>query len=234
VDAVSREENAWANMSEDDPTPPKAEDLPRVIALFPLDGALLLPHVSRPFNIFEPRYLNMLDDVMAAERIVGMVQTAPGGTRERPYLAHVGCAGRVTSFGETPDGRYLITLTGLCRFRLQDELSSPTPYRQAKVDFLPYARDLEPRPGDAGADRQRLMDALAPYLEHRGLRIDWGALDGAPVAQLVDSLAMALPFQHAELQALLEASDLDARRQTLITLLEIDGAEGGEERSARQ
>ena len=214
--------------------PPKAEDLPQVIPLFPLDGALLLPHASRPLNIFEPRYLNMLDDVMAAERIIGMVQTAPGGTPERPFLAHVGCAGRVTSFGETADGRYLITLTGVCRFKLEGELTSPTPYRQAKVDFSPYARDLEPRPGDTGIDRQRLMDALTPYLEHRALRIDWGALYGAPIAQLVDSLAMALPFDHAELQALLEAPDLDARRQTLITLLEIDGAEGGDERTARQ
>lgn len=220
-------------MSDEQPAI-QAEDLPRVIPLFPLDGALVLPHASRPFNIFEPRYLNMLDDVMAAERIIGMVQTAPGGAPERPHLAHVGCAGRVTSFGETADGRYLITLTGLCRFRLQDELTSPTPYRQARVDFMPYARDLEPRPGDPAIDRQRLMDALTPYLEHRGLRIDWGTLYGAPVAHLVDSLAMALPFDHAELQALLEASDLDARRQTLITLLEIDGAEGGEERTARQ
>lgn len=220
-------------MSEDDAAPPKAEDLPQVIPLFPLDGALLLPHVSRPFNIFEPRYLNMLDDVMAAERIIGMVQTAPGGTRERPHLAHVGCAGRVTSFGESPDGRYLITLTGLCRFRLGSEISSPTPYRQARVDYRPYAQDLEPRPADAGTDRRRLMEVLTPYLEHRGLRIEWDALEGAPTAQLVDSLAMALPFDHAEQQALLEAPDLDARRRTLITLLEIDGAGGGE-RTARQ
>jgi Lon protease-like protein len=163
-----------------------------------------------------------------------MVQTAPGGTRERPFLAHVGCAGRVTSFGETADGRYLITLTGLCRFRLESELPSPMPYRQAKVDYSPYAEDLRPRPTDLGTDRQRLMDALSPFLEHRGLRIDWGALYGAPIAQLVDSLAMALPFGDAELQALLEASDLDARRQTLVTLLEIGGAEGGDERTARQ
>jgi uncharacterized protein len=215
-------------------TSPKAEDLPQVIPLFPLDGALLLPHASRPFNIFEPRYLNMLDDMMAAERILGMVQTAPGGTRERTFLAHVGCAGRVTSFGESPDGRYLITLTGLCRFRLETEISSPTPYRQAKVDYRPYAPDLQPRPADLGIDRQRLMDALTPYLEHRGLRIDWGALHSAPIAQLVDNLAMALPFDHAELQALLEAPDLDARRATLIVLLEIDGAQGGDERTARQ
>jgi hypothetical protein len=220
-------------MSDEQPAI-RAEDLPRVIPLFPLDGALLLPHASRPFNIFEPRYLNMLDDVMAAERVIGMVQTAPGGTPDRPILAHVGCAGRVTSFGETADGRYLITLTGVCRFRLEGELTSPTPYRQAKVDFSPYADDLQARPADTGIDRQRLMEALTPYLEHRSLRIDWGALYGAPIARLVDSLAMTLPFDHAELQALLEASNLDARRQTLITLLEIDGAEGGEERTARQ
>lgn len=214
----------------------RAEDLPQVIPLFPLDGALLLPHASRPFNIFEPRYLNMLDDVMAAERIIGMVQTAPGGSRERPRVAHVGCAGRVTSFGESPDGRYLITLTGLCRFRLLDELPGPMPYRQARVDFPAYAADLEPLPrdADAGADRGRLTDALKPYLEHRGLRIDWSALADAPVAALVNSLAMALPFEHAELQALLEAEDLAARRKTLIALLEIDGADGGEDRPARQ
>ena len=207
----------------------RAEDLPQVIPLFPLDGALVLPHSSRPFNIFEPRYLNMLDDVMAAERIIGMVQTAPGGSPERPFLAHVGCAARVTSFGESPDGRYLVTLTGLCRFRLREELPAGMPYRQARVDFPRYGGDLEPLPPDLGDDRQRLMDVLTPYLEHRSLRIDWGALYGAPIAQVVNSLAMALPFDHAELQALLEAEDLKARRQTLITLLEIDGAEGGED-----
>jgi Lon protease-like protein len=207
----------------------KAEDLPQVIPLFPLDGALLLPHASRPFNIFEPRYLNMLDDVMAAERIIGMVQTAPGGTPDRPFLAHVGCAGRVTSFGETPDGRYLITLTGLCRFRLREELPAALPYRQARVDFPRYAKDLEPLPADLGEDRQRLMDALTPYLDQRGLRVDWGALHGAPIAQLVNSLATALPFDHGELQAILEAETLKARRETLIALLEIDGAGGGED-----
>jgi hypothetical protein len=205
----------------------KAEDLPQVIPLFPLDGALVLPHASRPFNIFEPRYLNMLDDAMAAERVVGMVQTAPGGAPDRPFLAHVGCAGRVTSFGETPDGRYLITLTGLCRFRLIEELPAAMPYRQGRVDFPRYAHDLDPLPTGLGEDRQALMDALTPYLDHRGLRIDWGALHGAPIAQLVDNLAMALPFEPAELQAIIEAEDLQARRQILITLLQIDGADGG-------
>ena len=201
----------------------KAEDLPQVIPVFPLDGALLLPHASRPLNIFEPRYLNMLDDAMAAERIIGMVQTL-GGLRDRPHLAPIGCAGRVTSFTETPDGRYLVTITGLARFRVQDELSVQTPYRQARVDFQPYAGDLKALPGEGAAERPRLLAVLKRYLEHRGLRIDWGAVEDADVEALVNSLAMALPFNAAELQALLEAGTLDDRRETLIALLEIDGA----------
>jgi Lon protease-like protein len=212
----------------------KVEDLPQVIPVFPLDGALLLPHASRPLNVFEPRYLNMLDDVMAAERIIGMVQTAPGGSRDRPHLAHVGCAGRVTSFTETADGRYMITLTGVCRFRLGGELPTQGPYRQARADFLPYATDLAPLPADAGAERERLLDVLTRYLEHRGLRIDWDAVGNAPLASLVNSLCMALPFDHAELQALLEAADVDARRATLVTLLEINGSDFDEGGPARQ
>ena len=207
----------------------RAEDLPQVIPVFPLDGALLLPHASRPLNIFEPRYLNMLDDAMAAERIIGLVQTI-GGLRERPHLAHIGCAGRVTSFTETPDGRYLVTLTGLARFRVQDELSVQTPYRQARVDFAPFADDLKALPGEGGAERPRLMAVLKRYLEHRGLRIDWGAVEDAGVEALVNSLAMALPFTAGELQALLEAATLEDRRETLIALLEIDGSSFDDER----
>jgi hypothetical protein len=215
----------------------RAEDLPQVIPVFPLDGALLLPHASRPLNIFEPRYLNMLDDAMAAERIIGLVQTA-GGLRERPHLAHIGCAGRVTSFTETPDGRYLVTLTGLARFRLQDELSVQTPYRQARVDFAPFAADLDALPEHADEHaagvRARLMTVLKRYLEHRGLRIDWGAVEDAAVEALVNSLAMALPFESGELQALLEAKSLDDRRETLITLLEIDGSSFDDDRAQVQ
>jgi Lon protease-like protein len=202
----------------------KADDLPQVIPVFPLDGALLLPHASRPLNIFEPRYLNMIDDAMAAERIIGMVQTAPGGSRERPLLAAIGCAGRITSFSETADGRYLITLTGLARFRLRDELPAATPYRRARADFLPFEADLEPLT-DGADQRDALVDALRRYLDQRNMRIDWAAVESAPVEPLVNSLAMALPFDAAEQQALLEAPGLVERRQTLITLLEIDGAQ---------
>jgi Lon protease-like protein len=211
----------------------RAEDLPQVIPVFPLDGALLLPHASRPLNIFEPRSLNLVDDAMAAERVIGMVQTTSGGARERPLLAPVGCAGRITSFAETPDGRYVITLTGLARFRLGEELPASTPYRRARVDFAPFEGDLAPLSDQAG-DREPLLDPLRRYLQHRGMRIDWSAVEAAPVEPLVNSLAMALPFDGAEQQALLEAPSLAERRQTLITLLEIDGAVGDDEPSSLQ
>ena len=211
----------------------KVEDLPQVIPLFPLDGALVLPHVSRPFNIFEPRYLNMLDDVMAAERILGMVQTAPGGTRERPYLAHVGCAGRVTSFGETPDGRYLITLTGVCRFDAGEELTIPTPYRQLRARYDRFEADLtEDEDAQAPkAARDRFAKALKRYLNRRELDIDWETAQTAPLEALVNSLAMGLPFEPAEKQALLEAPGLADRFETLATLLEIDGVDDGDDES---
>ena len=218
----------------DDADTLKVEDLPQVIPVFPLDGALLLPQASRPLNIFEPRYLNMLDDVMAAERIIGLVQTAPGGSPDRPHLAHIGCAGKVTSFTETADGRYMITLTGVCRFELGRELPTQGPYRQARADFLPFAADLEPLSDDAGPERERLIAVLTRYLEHRGLRIDWDAVGDAPTTALVNSLCMALPFEHSELQALLEAETVDVRRDTLITLLEIDGSDFDEGGPARQ
>ena len=212
----------------------RPEDLPQVIPVFPLDGALLLPHASRPLNIFEPRYLNMLDDAMAAERVIGMVQTGAGGLPDRPALAPIGCAGRITSFSETPDGRYLVTLTGLARFQVADELPVQTPYRQVRADYARFQADLAPLSEASGPERPRLTDALRRYLEHRGMRIDWQAVEAAPVEPLVNSLAMALPFDPAEQQALLEAGGLDARREALITLLEIDGASYEEPPQQRQ
>jgi Lon protease-like protein len=204
----------------------KLGDLPLVIPVFPLDGVLLLPGGQLPLNIFEPRYLNMLDDAMSGERIIGMIQTRAGGDHQRPALAPVGCAGRVTSFAETSDGRYLITLTGLCRFRAGDELPVRTPYRQMRVDFSPYEPDL--REDGAGertaADIDRLLVALRRYLDHRGLAIDWGDAESAPSDALINSLAMALPFDPMEKQALLEAETIFERKATLTALLEIDAA----------
>ncbi len=203
----------------------KAQDLPQVIPVFPLDGALLLPHAQLPLQIFEPRYIAMVDDAMAAERIIGMVQTRSGGDPERPTMESVGCAGKITTFAETSDGRYLITLTGLSRFCVRDELSVQTPYRQVRADFIAYARDLEPvRDEEKGFDRVRLLGALKRYLEHRGLNVDWEVAKTAPCEALVSSLAMALPFDPPEKQALLEARDAPERRETLVALMEIDAA----------
>jgi Lon protease-like protein len=202
----------------------KSQDLPQVIPVFPLDGALLLPHGALPLNVFEPRYLNMVDDAMAGERIIGLIQTRPGGDPERPLLAPIGCAGKITAFTETSDGRYLITLTGLSRFRAREELPVMTPYRQLRADFMAFEADLEPVRDDDGFDRIRLLRALKDYLEHRSLDLDWETAKAAPAEALVNSLCMALPFEPPEKQALLEAGDLCDRREALVALLEIDAA----------
>jgi len=209
----------------------RADDLPLVIPVFPLDGALLLPGGQLPLNIFEPRYLNMFDDAMSGERIIGMVQTRAGGDAERPNLAPVGCAGRVTSFAETSDGRYLVTLTGVCRFRLGEELPGRSPYRQVRADFAAFEADLHEASPHATTvdDATPLLAALRRYLDHRGLAIDWSSAEAAPSDALINSLAMALPFEPVEKQALLEAPTLADRRETLVALLEIDAALGDDE-----
>jgi Lon protease-like protein len=202
----------------------KAADLPKVIPVFPLDGALLLPGGHLPLNIFEPRYLNMVDDAMSGDRIIGMIQTRTGGDKERPALAPVGCAGRITSYAETSDGRYLITLTGVCRFQPGDELPVQTPYRQVVAKFEPYEADLTPTPAGGLLNRTMFFDVLKAYLDRRGLEIDWDTARTAPPDSLINSLAIGLPFDAAEKQALLEAYSLADRRDTLIALLEIDSA----------
>jgi len=201
----------------------RAQDLPMVIPVFPLDGALLLPHTALPLNIFEPRYLAMVDEAMATERIIGMVQTRPGGDPERPSLQPVGCAGKITAFAETGDGRYLITLTGLSRFQTREELPALGPYRRVRADFTAFEDDLAAEEdAEEGFDRLRLLAALKAYLHRRAMDVDWAAAKDAPAEALVNSLAMALPFEPAEKQALLEAPSLAARRETLSALLEID------------
>ena len=210
-------------------------DLPQLIPVFPLDGALLLPRGQLPLNVFEPRYLNMIDDAMAGERILGMIQTRAGGSREVPALAAVGCAGRITSYAETSDGRYLITLTGVCRFRLTGELNTQTPYRQVRADYAGFAADLEGGEDEAAveAGRADLLAGLKAYLEGRGLEIDWSQAREAPMEALINSLSMALPFEAAEKQALLEALGVEERRAALVALLQMGAASlGGDEDEA--
>jgi Lon protease-like protein len=208
----------------------RTADLPQLIPVFPLDGAMLLPGGDLPLQIFEPRYLNMIDDVMAGDRIIGMIQSRPGGDRERPKLAEVGCAGRVTSYAETSDGRYLITLTGVCRFDAGDELFAHTPYRQLRARYDRFEADLKDQSEAQApqAARARFARALKRYLNRRELDIDWETAHSAPLEALVTSLAMGLPFEPAEKQALLEAPTLSGRFETLSTLLEIDGVDDGD------
>jgi Lon protease-like protein len=214
----------------------RTTDLPQVIPVFPLDGALLLPGGELPLQIFEPRYLNMLDDVMGGERIIGMIQTRPGGDRSNPPLAEVGCAGRVTSFAETSDGRYLITLTGVCRFEPREELTLKLPYRQVRARYDRFEGDLskDERTAAPPAARERFGRALKSYLHRRELDIDWETANAAPLEALVNSLAMGLPFNPAEKQALLQAPDLAGRFEVLTMLLEIDAAEGDDESRSLQ
>jgi Lon protease-like protein len=210
----------------------RATDLPQLIPLFPLDGALLLPGGELPLQIFEPRYLNMVDDVMAGDRVIGMIQTK-GGDRSRPALADVGCLGRITSYAETSDGRYLITLTGVCRFQPGEELGLRTPYRQVRARYDRFEDDLseDEREEAPLAVRDRFAKALKRYLNHRDLDIDWETATTAPLEPLVNSLAMGLPFDRAEKQALLEAPALADRFDALTTLLEIDCLDDGDDDS---
>jgi uncharacterized protein len=202
----------------------KITDLPATIPVFPLDGAILLPGAVLPLQIFEPRYLNMIDDAMAGGRLVGMIQTRPGGPRAKPWLAAVGCAGRITSYAETGDGKYLIALSGVCRFVAGEELALPTPYRQVRAGFAAYEADLEEGQGAMAFERAPFIALLRRYLDRRGLGVEWEAVAAAPPAALINSLCMALPFQPVEKQALLEAGGLEDRRVALAALLAIDSA----------
>ncbi|MGF1545029.1 MAG: LON peptidase substrate-binding domain-containing protein [Parvularculaceae bacterium] len=200
-----------------------------MIALFPLPGALLLPGGQLPLNIFEPRYLRMIDDVLATSRTIGMVQTMSGATAGEPALYSVGCAGRLTSFNETDDGRYVVNLTGMRRFSIVEEIDAATPYRQANVDYAAFARDAGADPTADAVDRDRLEMAMRDYLEAEGLKTDWDAVGDAPTQALIVSLAMGCPFKPAEKQALLEAADTAARAECLIALMEMSRGDGGDD-----
>ncbi len=208
-------------------------DLPRELALFPLAGAILLPRATLPLNIFEPRYLQLFDDVMRATRLVGIVQPAgeggpTGSPQERTApLLEVGCAGRVTTYQELPDGRLSIVLSGVCRFRMTQEREGVLPYRVSEVDFGRFAGDLTEGHGEADVDRERLLDTLRRYLALKNLKADWTAIARTGSEQLVNWLSVASPFGSGEKQALLEAATLAERAEALITLAEMELAMGG-------
>lgn len=200
----------------------KEEDLPDIIPVFPLAAALLLPGGRMPLNIFEPRYLQMIDEAVGRDRVIGMIQPGlDGSLRERgePELSPVGCLGRITALNETGDGRYLIALQGICRFRLAGELAVRTPFRQCRI--LPFVADLAEDPSAGAVDRTALLRVFKAYLDANGLDADWASVSRADNAMLVNALAMMAPYGAAEKQALLEAVDLKSRAETLIALTEM-------------
>lgn len=205
-----------------------AGDCPQVIPLFPLTGALLLPRGQMPLNIFEPRYLAMIDDAIRSDRVIGMIQPEPDDGRrvEVPGLLKVGCLGRITQFAETGDDRYIISLTGISRFRVAEELSVTTPYRQARVDYEPFAVDFVARAGEEEVDRDGLLRALRDFAKANDLKIDWKGVGEAPNEALVNALAMMCPFGPREKQALLEAQSLKERAAVLVAITEIELARG--------
>jgi hypothetical protein len=211
------------------PFHPRPADLPPEIAVFPLTGALLLPQGRLPLNIFEPRYLAMTMDSLANGRMFGMVQPdarAPKGATG-PGLYRTGCLGRLSSFSETDDGRLLITLTGVTRFRIAEELPlSPGGYRRVRADYAPFAADLavDEEDAPAGVDRAELLAALRPYFRARGIEANWDAVEQTADAMLVTTLSMVCPFEAPEKQALLEASDAAERARMLVALMRMGAA----------
>jgi uncharacterized protein len=200
-------------------------DLPGVIPVFPLPGALLLPRGQMPLNIFEPRYIAMIDDSLRdGHRLIGMIQpdAAHKGRPDKPALYKVGCAGRITQLAESGDGRYLIELTGVARFHIEEELSVATAYRQCRVTFTPFADDFIPRKGEDAVDRDALLVALRDFLNANDLKADWEGIEKAPNEALVNALSMMSPYGPAEKQALLEALDLKTRAEILVAITEID------------
>jgi Lon protease-like protein len=216
-------------------------DAPATIPIFPLAGVLLLPGGHLPLNIFEPRYLQMVRDAMAGERVIGMVQPTDPTTRAfEPPVYPVGCTGRISRFKETPDNRFLITLTGQRRFTIAEELTRTTLYRQVRVSYEAFPDD---RPAthdeEQAVDRARLLGGLKRYLERAGMKADWSAIEEAPTGALVTTLAMVCPFEPSEKQALLEAKTLAQRAKLMTALIEMglshgsQGGGGGEDKAPR-
>jgi Lon protease-like protein len=200
-------------------------EMPGVIAVFPLPGALLLPRGQMPLNIFEPRYLAMVDDALRdGHRLIGMIQpdVAHAGSTDKPSLYKIGCVGRITQLAESGDGRYLIELTGVARFRIEEELKVATPYRQCRVTYAPFADDFIARKGENAVDRTALLAALTDFLKANDLKADWEGIERAPNEALVNALSMMSPYGTAEKQALLEAPDLKTRAEVLVAITEIE------------
>src|SRR6516225_11791192 len=200
-------------------------DLPEIIPVFPLPGALLLPRGQMPLNIFEPRYLAMVDDALRdGHRLIGMIQpdAAHSQNEERPALFRVGCVGRITQLAESGDGRYILELTGIARFQVIEEMTVQTQYRQCRVDYFPFIDDFTARKGEESVNREALLSVLSDFLKANNLKVDWAGVESAPNEALVNALAMMSPYGPAEKQAMLEAPDLKTRAEILVAITQMD------------
>jgi uncharacterized protein len=197
--------------------------LPPTLAIFPLEGALLLPHGQLPLHIFEPRYRNMIEAALGNGRMLGMIQprtTQPHPVPDEVEVFETGCAGRIVSFAEAEDGRFMVTLRGVCRFRIAEELPLREGFRRVVPDFERFRSDLEAA-SEEGVDRPRLLTSARAFLVMKNIACDWQAAESASAQALVTSLAMSCPFEPGEKQALLEAEDLSQRAHLLISLFEM-------------
>jgi uncharacterized protein len=203
------------------PFDPTFDQLPEIVPIFPLTGVLLLPRGKLPLNVFEPRYLAMTEDALSGNRMIGIIQPSdPLSRASVPPVYPIGCAGRITSFSETDDGRYLITLTGVCRFETARELPIVRGYRRVDVSWERFAADLE-EPGPALFDRARLVEGLHTYFKIQGISANWDAIESTPDERLVTSLAMICPFEPSEKQALLDCGSLSERATMMVAIIEM-------------
>lgn len=213
---------------------PSFGELPELLPIFPLAGVLLLPRGQLPLNIFEPRYLAMVASVMGGNRMIGMLQPKDPSTSDtNPLVYQTGCAGRVVSFEETDDGRFLITLLGCSRFKIREERPLIRGFRSIAADWTPYQSDLE-KPESSEFDRERLLAGLRSYFEIQGIQVDWENVQEAQDERLINMVAMACPFEPLEKQALLEAKNLRARAKTLISLVEMTVLSTANDNSSQQ
>jgi Lon protease-like protein len=209
--------------------PKSPDELPQSVPIFPLTGALLLPFAHRPLNVFEPRYVEMVDTALRGDRLIGLIQpvdSAEESPRGRAPLRSVGCVGRITHFEESGDDRYFIILEGICRFDLVAELTVISPYRQAVISAEAYASDFEHGFGADSVDRDRFIKMMHDYADFASLEMNWDEIAKTPTADLVNFCCMVSPYGAAEKQALLEATTIRSRAETLIAMAEVEMARG--------
>ena len=211
------------------PTAPA--DLPQSVPVFPLSGALLLPFAQRPLNIFEPRYVEMVDHVLRGNRLIGLIQpqeASEESPRGRAPLQKIGCLGRLVHFEENGDGRYFIILEGICRFELLSELTVMTPFRQCVISAEAFAPDFEREFGQDAVDRQRFLKMMRDYAEFGDFELNWAEIERTGTADLVNFCCMVSPYGAKEKQLLLEAPSLEDRAETLIAMAEYEMARAGD------